>query len=68
MYRVENIMRKNIIFSDKELEIMRKRREGDYSYKSAHFALRIKPKIIELIKWFPKLKMLRDLIKDKRGK
>jgi len=60
--------RKSIIFTNKELDIMEKRRnevKGIRSDPHGTFASRIKPKIIEILSWFSKRKLLRKLIKTK---
>lgn len=57
------------IFSNTELEEMKRQEEGDYSDKFGVWAARAKPKIKELLEhWFPKKKELERLIKPKRKK
>ena len=59
--------RQSRIFTDKELETIEDRNKGNKSDPHGLFFNRIKPKIIELLSWFSKRKMLRMLIKS-RGK
>jgi len=61
-------MRKSIIFTDKELEMMEARRQGSRKDTTGHFASRIKPKIMEILSWFNSRKMLKMLIKRRRIK
>ena len=59
------------IFTNKELEVMEDRKNEVKGIKAdphGTFATRIKPKIIELLNWFSKRKMLRRLIEKRRGR
>ena len=60
--------RKSRIFTNKELEVIEKRKKGIKEDHTGIFAGRIKPKIIELLEWFGKRKMLKMLIQSRRGK
>jgi len=63
--------RKSRIFTNKELEVMEDRKnevKGSRTDPTGVFASRIKPKIIELLDWFSKRKMLKMLIKSRRKK
>ncbi len=58
-------MRKSIIFTNKELDIMEDRKNEVKGIKAdphGTFASRIKPKIMEILSWFSKRKMLKKLI------
>ncbi len=59
-------MRKSRIFTNKELEVIDERNKGNKSDPTGLFSARIKPKIIELLDWFSKRKMLMNLIKRRR--
>ena len=63
--------RESIIFTDKELKIIEDRKNEVKGIKAdphGTFASRIKPKIIEILSWFSKRKMLRKLIEKGRKK
>ncbi len=58
--------RESIIFSNKELGMIEDRKKGDRKDPHGIFSQRIRPKIIEILTWFSKRKMLRMLIEKRR--
>jgi len=58
--------RKSIIFANHELEEIEKRKKGDKSDSRGIFSTRVRPKILELLEWFKKIKQLKKLIEVKK--
>ena len=58
--------RKSIIFTDKELDMIEDRKKGIRADPYGIYCNRIKPKIIEILSWFSKRKMLKMLIEKRR--
>ena len=60
--------RVSIIFTNKELEIIKERLEGNLDDSTGVFSRRIRPKLKEILAWnsAPMKKQLRTLLKQKR--
>ena len=60
--------RVSIIFTNKELEIIKERLEGNLNDTTGVFSRRIRPKLKEILAWSsaPMKKQLRTLLKQKR--
>jgi hypothetical protein len=51
------------IFTDAELQSLNKRLDGKKDDKTGIYAMRVKPKIIEIIEWFKQKRKLERLLK-----
>lgn len=58
--------RKDKIFGDGELELLEKRIKGDKSDPNGLWARKVKPKVIDLLKWFKRRRELRKLVEVKK--
>lgn len=56
-------MQTSKIFTDAELQSLNKRLDGKKEDKTGIYAMRVKPKIIEIIEWFKQKRKLERLIK-----
>lgn len=60
---------KSRIFGDKELEMVKKRLEGDKSDPNGLYRNCAKPKLIEIVEiWFPKIKEIKEILEKKKVK
>lgn len=56
-------MQTSKIFTDAELQSLNKRLDGKKDDKTGIYAMRVKPKIIELLNWFRQKRKLEGLLK-----
>jgi len=56
-------MKQSKIFTQAELKALNKRLEGNKQDNSGIYAGRVKPKLLELLKWFDKKKDIQKLLK-----
>ena len=54
------------IFTDVELDALKRRLTGDKSDPTGVYSARVKPKVIELLQWMKKADELKKMIQSKR--
>ena len=56
-------MKESTIFTRAELEALDRRSRGDKSDPTGIFAVRVKPRLLELLGWFEDRRKLRQLVR-----